>query len=392
MLRQNRLGPVVITMIGSLALFFGCEDPQENQAPVAVPGPLIMAEVGEMVQLDGSGSSDPENDPLAYHWTIDTAPERSAAVLSDSSAEAPTMVPDKAGTYVIQLIVSDGEYDSDPATIDVIVEETNIYGDHPSFSPDGTKIVFSSLYYSAPYQNIYLINSDGSGLHALTSDTVFNTTPAWSPDGAQIAFASNKSGNYEINIMNSDGSSVTNITSTPNTDELYPSWSPDGEQLAFNSDEDLATINVDGTNITYQTSAGGVGTSWNPVGGSTILYVTGFMINERVTDDIFVISYAGFNPVNLTTSFGWDSYPSWSPDATQIIYSSAMILGESDIYVMNADGSGRVTLTNTKVDSSPRWSPDGSQIIFVSSSVPPHRILVIMDADGSNPTPLMLVL
>lgn len=93
----------------------------ENSQPVANAGQDRTAPVGDTVQLDGSGSQDPDGDPLSFRWAIMAKPEGSTASLSDPSAEKPTFIGDVAGLYVLQLIVSDGRIDSEPDTVTVTV-------------------------------------------------------------------------------------------------------------------------------------------------------------------------------------------------------------------------------------------------------------------------------
>src|SRR5262245_33000698 len=91
--------------------------------------------------------------------------------------------------------------------------------------------------------------------------------PAWSPDGQRIAWASNRDGNWDIYVMNADGSHVEQLTRDRfgslyylrNPDDTYPTFSPDGRKIAFDSgrnnvfetyvDHDLYTMSSDGTNI-----------------------------------------------------------------------------------------------------------------------------------------------
>ena len=81
---------------------------------------------------------------------------------------------------------------------------TNVIDSYPMFSPDGKKIVFESNR-SGNFE-IYTINTDGSDIKQLTHDTSFDGTPAWSPDGKSIVFASERDKDPEIYIMNADGS------------------------------------------------------------------------------------------------------------------------------------------------------------------------------------------
>ena len=90
-----------------------------NSKPVANAGPDQQVAAGDMVTLDGSGSSDVDRDSLTFRWTLLTLPAGSTAVLSSLTAITPTFVADTAGIYVAQLVVNDGQLDSDPATVTI---------------------------------------------------------------------------------------------------------------------------------------------------------------------------------------------------------------------------------------------------------------------------------
>jgi hypothetical protein len=85
----------------------GLEFPPDNQAPVADAGEDETVHPGTPVTLDGSGSSDPDLDPLSYAWTIASAPAGSGAALSDPGIVAPSFTPDLLGDYEIDLVVTD---------------------------------------------------------------------------------------------------------------------------------------------------------------------------------------------------------------------------------------------------------------------------------------------
>jgi serine/threonine protein kinase len=173
------------------------------------------------------------------------------------------------------------------------------------------------------------------------------TTPAAPtpslPGVERIAFASERDGNYEIYVMNADGSGQTNLTDNPTTDWL-PSWSPDGLRIAFVS-------------------------------------------NRDGDDEIYAMNADGSGPMNLTNSSAWDDKPSWSPDGLRIAFVSDRD-GNAEIYVMNADGSGQTNLTNNPAwDRGPSWSPDGLRIAFVSGRDGNGEIYM-MNADGGGQTRL----
>ncbi len=96
----------------------------QNSKPVADAGPDQTGQTSTPVQLSGSGSLDVDNNPLTYFWSFTSKPEGSTATLSNDSSINPTFTPDLAGTYVLQLIVNDGQLDSEPDTITITVPDT----------------------------------------------------------------------------------------------------------------------------------------------------------------------------------------------------------------------------------------------------------------------------
>jgi Tol biopolymer transport system component len=130
---------------------------------------------------------------------------------------------------------------------------------YPSYSPDGTKIVFRGdhdLVDHSGDEELYLMNADGTNIVQLTSNAVFDSAPAFSPDGTKLAFESARdSGNalaLDIYVMNADGSDVRRLTADPAHDE-GPIWSPDGTKIAFASERggssDIWVMDPDGTAV-----------------------------------------------------------------------------------------------------------------------------------------------
>ncbi len=129
---------------------------------------------------------------------------------------------------------------------------------NPSFNSTGTKLAYASdrdaKYGPGQYLEIYSMNPDGSGVTRLTTnDNGIDYHPAWSPDGSKIAFTTNRSANpndptdpscyfeaLEIWVMNANGSGLRNLTNTCRG-EAWPSWSPSGSEIVFVSDRGTAT-------------------------------------------------------------------------------------------------------------------------------------------------------
>jgi Tol biopolymer transport system component len=223
---------------------------------------------------------------------------------------------------------------------------------------------------------IYVMNADGSGQTRLTDNTEDDNSPSWSADGTKIAFASNRDGNFEIYVMNADGSDQTRLTDNSALDDA-PSWSPDGTKIAFARHGDVPNLqnreiyvmNADGSDQTRLTdnSALDDAPSWSPDGTKIAFH------SSRATGSptIFVMNADGSNVTelrpNLEVSHDFDQWPSWSPDGTKIAFFGFTVSGggeesveHRDIYVMNADDGSDVTKLG--VGSSPSWSPDGEKI------------------------------
>ena len=207
----------------------------------------------------------------------------------------------------------------------------------------------------------------------------------------RIAFASFRDGNYEIYVMNADGSGPTRLTTTPLTD-WYPAWSPDGTRIAFQRDQaalDLWVMNADGTGQTNLTNDGATATDshagWSPDGTKIV-----FRTNRDGGSDseIWVMNADGSGGTQLTFNSGAEQRPSFSPDGTKIVFASDSD-GDYDIYVMSATGGVATPLTDdAATDVSPAWSPDGNKVAFTSERDHINGEVYTMNANGENETRL----
>ena len=200
------------------------------------------------------------------------------------------------------------------------------------------------------------MNADGTGLIKLTNEgpysTWLNSEPAWSPDGSKIAFLSDREENWEIWVMNADGTEQKRLTYFYGQDSS-PTWSPDGTKIAFSSllggqYEERTIYMIDANPVGYL----------DPKPGLTKL-------------------------TNFDTYMRWqDMDPTWSPDGSKIAFSENQ--GGVGIFVVNADGTGQTRISDYPAsDRNPAWSPSGSRIAFVSDRDGNHEIYA-MNADGTG--------
>ena len=109
-----------------------------NAPPVANAGAPQNVLVGSTVTLDGTGTTDANNDVITYSWSILQRPDSSSVMLASTTAAKPTFVPESAGLYVITLIASDGKSSSAVATTSVTASATNLTLNSTSFANGGT--------------------------------------------------------------------------------------------------------------------------------------------------------------------------------------------------------------------------------------------------------------
>ena len=267
-------------------------------------------------------------------------------------------------------------------------EKTN---PHNNFT---TKIVFQSNR-DGNYE-IYIMDVDGSNQTRLTFSDADDTEPACKFDGSKIAFTSDRDGNKEIYVMNTDGSGQTRLTNSFHND-CNPSWSPDGYKIAFSSDRDgnqeIYVMNSDGSGQTRLTNnvKNDIYPAWSP-DGTKIAYTIEYSSSRFYgIGSIFIMNDDGSNQYNLTYYNPICSEaggPEWSPDCTKLVFFGKWVPSsgnDTNIFIINADGTGCIRLTKISnyFDIYPHWSPYGKNIVFASNKDGNEEIY-IMNTDGSE--------
>ena len=280
---------------------------------------------------------------------------------------------------------------------------------------------------------IYVMNADGSAQENLTRQPASDSHPSWSRDGRKLVFVSRRDGNSEIYVMNADGSGLRNLTRTP-SDDLDPAWSPDGRTIAFvqkkcvpsrpcgdrlrdvplrrecRRERAAATDDTPGRML--------FNPSWSADGktiryGRSLVHADGSgpqraaeerparrsVVARRAADRLVSVAHSRAEARNPTKLGLWvmnadgsnarrvaakaTGGPAWSPDGRRIAFrrfnGKIGPARPSDLFVVNADGSGLRRLTRHAENMRWfAWSPDGRTIAYLR-----NREVYIVKADGS---------
>lgn len=238
---------------------------------------------------------------------------------------------------------------------------------------------------------IYIINSDGTGLQRLTNRPGRDAGPDWSPDATQIAFYTHfdNLNTWSIFKMLANGNDIVRLTNTAGVFDSSPNWSPDGLHIMFTREyppvfnAEIWFMNADGSNI-QRIVEDGLGGVWSP-DGTQIAYCS----QQDGDFEIYLMNSNGSGLLKLTDNDADDLWPSWSPDGNWIVFQSDRA-NDMEIYKMIKDGTEQTRLTNNPaIDAGPDWSPDGDYIAFSSTRNGGNYKLYIMNSNGTNQIQLL---
>ncbi|MBI2044493.1 PD40 domain-containing protein [Candidatus Pacearchaeota archaeon] len=283
-----------------------------------------------------------------------------------------------SGTYIPSVTVLNQNADQSVAKDTINVSEVGM--------PSGKILYYAQTSYHS--WDIFTINVDGTQEKQLTSSSFpIEVLPSWSPDARKIAYSASYppvGGRIDIYVMDADGTNRVQITATPDRQEEEPIFSADGTKIlylrSYPDPSQLYLMNVDGSN---QRKVGSDvydywNLAWSP-NGQKVAFVNSSDLSLYVTD------LDGSNAKKLTNASESAGYPCFSPDGTKIVFSR--FDGNSEIYVMNSDGSNQRNISNDQNtdDDMPCYSPDGRFIVYTSKQRNTGSYEIwIMKSDGTG--------
>jgi Tol biopolymer transport system component len=227
----------------------------------------------------------------------------------------------------------------------------------PSWSPDGQRLAF----WGPGGVNILAVAGDQPARVIFNGSSLAQDAPRWSPDGQRVVVDSFD----DIHVVNVDGSGALNVTNSPNAREWVARWSPTGRRIVFQSDGDckICLVNADGSGLTVLSRRGSdASPNWSP-DGERIAFIS---IRNGYDYDIYLINADGTGEVDLTDVRGEEVNPSWSPDGERIAY-MAHENGNISIRTIDVHGSRRVAVAGIASEDTQQqlsWSPDGQRLVF----------------------------
>jgi hypothetical protein len=285
-------------------------------------------------------------------------------------------IPDPAITYLETGTAFGGELmvmDADGANKRAVLPGLNVMAYTPSWSPDGSQLVFGSDYQG---NGVYVVGVDGTGLRKVVATNKHDIHAVWSPDLApdgqyKIAFSDWDPGRQDndLFLVNLDGTGLVNLTQTVGPGEFFPTWSPDGTRIAAKvyrgtsgPESDILVfhlgLDINGEVIITDTTNT---TLPGPLKGANVTHPAWAKTQDKIAvvpsgGGISIIDLANLaNPVNLNSR---GEEPSWSPDDSQIVYRQRNASNKMGIFVINADGSGVHEIAPpTSKTRTPNW-PD----------------------------------
>ena len=296
--------------------------------------------------------------------------------------ESENMTDQKTGTfpavhdsfnYITLWSPDNGDWPTGDGLFDNLVVES-VGGPGPTPTPTPTRGVILFTHgsdHGTSDTEIYKINPDGSNLTRLTNNSWADSCPRISPDGRKVAFRPKQSGSPALYTMDVDGENV--ILISDKAGGCPYAWSPNGTRIAFNANLDgsgtkLYTVEIATGHISAIPSvAGDHRFDWSPDGTKLAVINDPWALYAQNIDGTNRQLISSLQP----------RMPVWNPTSNRIVYEQYM----GRLRIINADGTNDTFIPTAELAFNPHWSPDGTQIVYSTLWAGQLRII---NADGTN--------
>jgi Tol biopolymer transport system component len=250
--------------------------------------------------------------------------------------------------YTVDLVWMDGYTQWEGRNLTNVTQSSG-HDWTPKFSPTNKKIVYTTYFPETDNYDIFIMNDDGSGKMNITNSPWYEKYPQFSPDGSFIIYQAWQNGKMEIFFTNLlDGNNINLTRNTQSHDIMSHGnvLTPDNQKIVFTSERDgnrnIYVMNTDGTEQTQLTdhSAHDYEPVFSPDGLSIV-----FTSERDGNKEIYIMNNEGKNLTNLSNNSAHDWNPRYYPDNQKIVFQSTRD-GNWEIYMMNLNGSRQTNLTN----------------------------------------------
>ncbi|WP_163933714.1 PKD domain-containing protein [Paraferrimonas sp. SM1919] len=335
-----------------------------NSKPIAAAGSDQKFSTGQLVRLNGLGSSDPDGDRISYQWSIVSAPSGSSAAISAPTTSVAEITPDTNGVYVLSLVVNDGQLDSDPAQVSLRSDQ------HPPIAHAGNDLT-TDVGTTVHLDGTASSDADGDTLTAQwsvirrpkNSLAILADTTSYHP-----VFTPDVGGDYIVQLIVSDGSNASTpdqvLISTNNSKPLADA----GVNRKVNTGQ---TINLDGSK-SYDADGDALTYSWSLISSPAGTQAT--LSDPSAVAPSFTPDVAGDFVFQLVVA-----------DGATTSAPSTMTLTDQDLEPTANAGNDQVTTTGVEVmlDGSLSSDPEQQTLVYQWSllSKPTSSSVSVVDSD-----------
>ncbi len=250
---------------------------------------------------------------------------------------------------------------------------------------NGGRIAFTCT--RGDYNQLCMVNRDGSGLSQLTDMEASNYYPVFTPDGGSLLFSSNRNGSFDLYLLLFSEKQLFQLTEHVGN-VVSPDYSPDGRTIVFanragDGPTSIWMVNSDGLNPhqVYEGTNTIVAVAWSP-DGEKIAYAMSLGIPQEY--EIYTMDANGRNHLRISQGLrGIGGSIDWSPDSRYLLVYAGPY-GDKDIFRIEVSSGKFTQLTNGGNNAGAIYSPDGRYIVFNSMRNDEQADLYIMRSDGEN--------